>query len=184
MGTGEQHASIHVVITAGGVDDSFTGTVAGHSITGEESPADEPTLKRLCPVHEISPLEGEGSGQAYTGSFDGTHYVFYTCVVLSGHGLSLSPGAFLKIFKSLSAEGFTEILEPTGGLTETLKMTGKVGSTPISGQAVWNTSIETLSLGSMHTTFTGLVGNQRVSGTATLSPSGTNTVITANMTIH
>jgi hypothetical protein len=72
---GTAHASLDIVMTGGGAS-TFSGTFAGHSLSGRWSPPDLAATRRMCPKAEPGAL---GMGGTFTGTFDGMSFVFHAC---------------------------------------------------------------------------------------------------------
>jgi hypothetical protein len=158
---GPQTATIRV--TVGSPAPNFSGSIAGEALNGVSS-AGNPTLAaKLCPGMPVS--GPDAAVFTYSGTYDGQSYSFSGCTAVKGiYGKGSS--------STIAGIPGVTARDPVG-MEIVFKVQGHIGSAAIVGSADWDLSDSHMICQSLLQNctwsfpFSGTVGSQKLSGTAT-----------------
>jgi len=146
---GSQTVVLKVQLRSGGKS-SFSGTFAGKPLQGKFEKTDPSIKEKLCQGTRAEDV-GAGTTFTYGGKYDGSTYTFSGCLYVHGTGKTVQ----------LS-----------------YRMSGKVGSTSISGSTFGPYSVNIKKL-TVTYPFKGKVGSQVITGTATLKGTYSHVTVTS-----
>jgi hypothetical protein len=184
---GEQSATIRIQLSGPGERPQFSGAIGGEALSGTYVPTDPSTISHLCRPSQSrhKPSPASGASFAYEGTFAGLPYSFSGCVTVPALTNLPPPPS--------SAVGLKKYEAELGKLFSHLRyefaIGGHLGTQAMQGSADFTYPAQLLSPSPPSTVrinvpFSGTIGEERITGTATLTAgiTGGGGLIVAHLT--